>query len=121
MKADAKPEDAFDSAIGTAMNKCVDALELWEYNVDENKKMQCYRQCANPARPFAGVQAKTTSVDGEIRSEDGEYIIRKRTIIANYVGCIQKISTQTATAINDIKTIPEVWEAASNYPGWKWD
>jgi len=39
MKADADPQDAFDSAIGTAMNKCVDALELWVYNLDENYKM----------------------------------------------------------------------------------
>lgn len=56
--------------------------------------------------------AKTTSVDGEIRSEDGEYIIRKRTIIANYVGCIQKINTQTKTAINNLVD-PVVWYSAA--------
>jgi hypothetical protein len=39
MSATAKPEDAFDPKIGTAMNKCVDALELWEYTQDENYKM----------------------------------------------------------------------------------
>jgi len=39
MSATAKPEDAFDTKIGTAMNACVDALELWEYTKIENDKM----------------------------------------------------------------------------------
>lgn len=38
-------------------------------------------------------EATIGGVDGEIHGDDGEYIRRKRTIIANYVGCIQKIST----------------------------